>query len=257
VVIVDDDMRVGPGFLQAHLDAHRAGAEVVYGWIATDDDVSGEPLFTRYHQRSIDQALVEYRAGAAPSGARLCTGNVSFRRSGYQAVGGFDLSLVRCEDRDLGIRMEAAGMRFVLADDARSEHRSDHDSLPGWRRRNAVYGRSDVSIARKHPTVAEVSPWAFFDELPAVVRPVLVGAAMVPSVGHVVGSACYAVARRIERRASGPAMTLVGLCYALDYYGGVGQACGGAAAALRSWRNWRAHRGSGTSARASLAQGSS
>lgn len=240
IVIVDDDMRVATDFVQSHWDAHQRGAEVVYGFIAPPDDLDRAPLFARFHQRAIDQWLELYRAGTTPSGGRLCTGNVSMRRGAYVAVGGFDLTLVRCEDRDLGLRLEERGCRFAMVEAARSEHRSDHRDAGAWRRRNVVYGRSDEVIARKHPRRADVSPWSFLDELPYVVRPLLVSAALAPRLLGPVGAAAYRVAELADRRAAvGPAMKLVGLTYGLDYYRGVGLQGGGARAA---WRSLRAHR---------------
>ena len=252
VVMLDDDMRVGPGFIQAHLDAHRGGGDVVYGFIESSDDrtdnvdgsggpgSAGDTLFARFHQRAIDRWLAAYRSGAVPSGSRLCTGNVSVRRAGYEAVGGFDTSLVRCEDRDLGIRLQAAGQKFVLAENARSEHRTDHENIQEWRRRTSIYGQSDQRIAGKHPARPDVSPWAFLDELPAALTPLLVLAAALPRTAAPIGALSYRIATLVDRSGRRTrAVDLAALCYAVDYYRGVGTGTGGFRRVVASYRRWR------------------
>lgn len=240
VVILDDDMMIPPTFLAGHQSAHQAGASVVLGHIRAPR--SGElPLFERFHQRTLDRFVVAYSAGeAAVEGVRLCTGNVSFRRDAYLTVGGFDLSLRRCEDRDLGIRFEEAGYPFAFTEAGWSEHRSDHEDVSTWRRRNALYGELDTAIARKFPGVSKVSPWEFLFHLPKPSLPLLAIAVLCPKVGHAVAGQVYAVAAKADRRRFGEvAMLGASLCYGMEYYSGVGRALanhGGTRAVLRSFR---------------------
>ena len=162
------------------------------------------------------------------------------RRSGYESVGGFDRELVRCEDRDLGIRLENAGLRFALADDARSTHHTDHGDVRTWRRRSAIYGASDQRIGEKHPQRRDVSPWAFLAELAPPVRPLLIAASVSPRAGKLLGGTSYSLARLVDRLGwHRRAVDLAGLCYALDYYGGVGTRSGSGRNAIASFRSWR------------------
>jgi GT2 family glycosyltransferase len=242
VIIVDDDMRLDPGFVAAHLGAHVSGAEVVYGVIEADHS-SKAPLFTRFHDKSIDRWLERYRGGATPQGELLCTGNVSFRRAAYDAIGGFDRSLVRLEDRDLGIRLELAGHRFAFAGNAISTHRSDHADVGVWRKRSRLYGTSDLLIARKYPQRADLSPWSFLGELPKVVHPLLLVAACAPKTARPLGGLTYALAQGVDRVGKGSAaVKLAGLTYGIDYYSGVGQGWGSAKVALAELKRWKAMR---------------
>ncbi len=240
VIVVDDDMRVTPDFVASHLAAHRAGAQVVYGMIATEP-ASDEPLFTRFHNQHIERWLDAGRRGEQPKGELLCTGNVSFRRDEYLAMGGFDQSLVRLEDRDLGIRFEQKGLVFAFALDAVSTHRSDHTDVDVWRARSRVYGTSDLAIAQKYPQRADLSPWAFLSDLPLVVHPLLVSSACLPITSGVMGAISYALARiaeRLGRRSIG--IKLAGLTYGIDYYAGVGRGWGSWRVALAELKRWKA-----------------
>src|SRR5688500_12843196 len=111
ILIVDDDMRLPHALLEEHLRRHRQGHSVVLGHIRAAACLSQMPLFERFHAQQLDRQVAAFRAGVPARGVHLCTGNVSFRRAEYLAVGGFDRSLARSEDRDLGIRLEQAGAR--------------------------------------------------------------------------------------------------------------------------------------------------
>lgn len=226
IVIVDDDMVIPADFLAAHQRGHDAGAEVVLGLIRAPRFGKPLPLFERFHQDSLDRFVSAYRAGdVVVAGTRLCTGNVSFLRRAYLAVGGFDLTLLRCEDRDLGIRFEEAGYRFAFTEDGWSDHRSDHDSVPTWRRRSALYGELDLKISEKHPTRPGVSPWAFLGHLPKVAVPIVVTAAISPPLGRLFAAAGYRLGLWADGRRLAPlAITGASLCYGCDYFSGVGTA---------------------------------
>lgn len=241
VVILDDDMMIPPTFLAGHQRAHSDGASVVLGHIRAPR--TGElPLFERFHQRTLDRFVAAYAKGdAIVEGVRLCTGNVSFRRDAYLAVGGFDMALRRCEDRDIGIRFELAGYPFAFTEEGWSEHRSDHEDVTTWRRRNTLYGELDTVIARKFPTVAHVSPWEFLFHLPKISLPFLATAVLFPSVGHSLAGQVYTVARQAEKRRFGDvAMLGASLCYGMEYYAGVGRELAkaeGRRAVVRSFRH--------------------
>jgi GT2 family glycosyltransferase len=263
VVVIDDDMQTTPTFLAEHLAAHRRGADVVLGRIELDPDADVS-LFERFHVQVMDQVAppvmttdvdgpTQMSASDNPAEGRwLCTGNVSFSRAAYDAIGGFDLSLRRCEDRDLGIRFEAAGYRIVSASRASSQHRSDHVDVSKWRARNELYGRSDSTIAAKHPNRPSVSPWSFLPEVVAPARPFLVLSALVPAAGRVGGSLAYRIALAVDRlrhrKAAAAAVKLATLTYGLDYFAGVGDYFGGPRKSLQSLRSWRSSVASGRAA---------
>jgi glycosyltransferase involved in cell wall biosynthesis len=243
VVILDDDMRIDPGFLRAHTDRHQTGATVVLGNIQTPRE--GElPLFERFHMGTIDKFVAAVGRGEpVVEGARLCTGNVSFRRSAYAHVGGFDTNLRRCEDRDLGIRFELAGENIVFGEAAVSQHKSDHTDVATWRKRNRLYGELDTTIAAKHTSLPKVSPWAFLAELPRMATPVGLLSATFPALGNLGGSIAYRIAAVLDRRAKTQfALRLAGLSYGLDYYAGVGKAFQSPRGSMRMLRSYRSFR---------------
>jgi serine acetyltransferase/GT2 family glycosyltransferase len=231
LVFLDDDMRVAPDFLAAHLAAHvRAdGATVVLGNIAADPALATMPLFERFHARMLDRFKADVVAGrVAPRGVHLCTGNVSLRLADYLAVGGFDRSLRRSEDRDLGIRLERFGCGFTFAAAAVTVHGSDHRDVRAWRRRSEGWGRADVQIARRHPDRPDMHPWRFWSLIAPAARPVIGLTLALPTLGRVLGGLTYLLARLLDGlRLRGPALQLTTLAYAIDYFRGLRAELGG------------------------------
>ncbi len=246
LVFIDDDMRVAPDFLAAHLGHHWSGGphRVVLGSIHPDPALAAMPLFERFHAQQLARFQRETLAGRLqPRGVHLCTGNVSMRLADYLAVGGFDTTLRRSEDRDLGIRLEQQRCAFVLAAGAVTVHGSDHQSVRAWRRRSVAWARADLLIAQRHPTVADVHPWRFWSLIDRRARPLVSLALLLPSVGGLLGSVTYFAARVADGLGqSSAALKLTTLTYAFDYFRGLRLAAG-------SWRAVRtAKRGSGTTA---------
>lgn len=241
IVIVDDDMVVPETFLAAHVAAHEAGADVVMGHIRGPVDRQSLSLFERFHQNSLDRFVAAHRRGELRlDGGRLCTGNVSFPRDLYLAVGGFDQSLGRLEDRELGIRFEEHGAMLVFSEQAWNEHRSDHEDVSTWRRRSRLYGELDVVIARRHATNPGVSPWAFLPQLPKFTWPGAFLSASVPVLGRLGAGVAFAIGVQLDRRGrSSVAVQCASVSYALDYFAGVGDRLGSPVGVVRSLQSWR------------------
>jgi serine acetyltransferase/GT2 family glycosyltransferase len=233
VIFVDDDMRLPPDFIEAHL-AHfqpHFGPMVVLGNIQPDADIAAMPLFERYHARQLarfqDGAI---RGSVRPRGVHLCTGNVSMRLVDFMDVGGFDTSLARSEDRELGIRLEQRGCRFSFGQHAISMHGSDHRDPAVWRGRNELYGRADLIIARKHPGRPGVHPWRFWSLIPSFGRPLALATLLAPRLGQALATTVFGIARVLDALgASRVAVALTGLTYCLDYFRGLRREAG-------SWR---------------------
>jgi serine acetyltransferase/GT2 family glycosyltransferase len=223
IVLVDDDMIVGPEFLAGHLDAHPPGSRrVVLGRLRTEPGVR-MPLFERYHQEMLDRLAERARADAsAVRGVDLYTGNVSLRRDDYLLVGGFDQSLRLSEDAELGLRLEAAGVSFGMSEEASSVHASDHVSVVNWMRRSLAYGAADARIAEKHAEMPAIDPWRFLFMVHRVSRPILLACAALP---RLMGAAAWlvvlvavAAAAVGAERAAVAGMTLA---YGMQYFRGV------------------------------------
>lgn len=224
LVFLDDDMQVTPGFLAAHLAHHNDHARaVVMGRIEPAPSLRAMPLFERYHARQLDRWHQAMQSGSdRPRGTQLCMGNVSMTRADFEQVGGFDPSLVRSEDRELGVRLEASGCTMRYGADAVSVHCSDHDSLEVWLRRAYLYGRYDLKISRKHPHVADADPWRFWSLVNPLSKPVLRIVMFAPWLGRPLSRLAFAAASVLDRaHVRGLAVTLTALVYAMEYFRGL------------------------------------
>jgi serine acetyltransferase/GT2 family glycosyltransferase len=232
LVILDDDMQVGPHFLERHLRAHASGRKVAIGRISADPQLSRMPLFERWHQRLLDRNAERFAAGAPVLGNHFFTGNVSLRREDYLTVGGFDHTLGNSEDVELGLRLERAGVEFTFLAEAESLHGSDHTDVICWRRRAFRYGQFDRQIAGKHPERRHASPWRFAVDLHPALRPFAAIALAAPSIASRISGAALAASTALDRLgADEAALAGTTLAYAMEYFRGLGDAAGGAKAA--------------------------
>ena len=129
-IFLDDDMRVEPGFVAAHLalPRRRARASTAAGWgTSTSGPRSGRP-------RSAATWRPAARTRCAISGPLpwryFPSNNASVRREDLLAVGGFDprYRAYGFEDTDLGLRLERErGVRFGFVTGARSTHLESYD----------------------------------------------------------------------------------------------------------------------------------
>ena len=156
----------------------------------------------------------------------LFTGNVSLPRAAYLAVGGFDLTLRRSEDVELGIRLEKAGLTFEFCDEASTVHSSDHASQARWLETALIYGIYDSRIARKHQERA-VSPWRRLLEANLLAKPFLLLSVVTPHTAGYVVRAAVAVVNRIDR-AGHQRLAVTGLtvAFTMQYFRGVRREAG-------------------------------
>jgi len=251
VVITDDDMLVPPEFLAEHLAAHEAGYTLVLGQISDDASLADKPLFERFHAQQLARFVRRYSERPTEvRGVMVCTGNVSFRRAEYLAVGGFDRALGRSEDRELGVRLQKAGAKLFFAKGARTINRSDHTDLSVWMKRNYLYGLYDARIQKKHPDRIDADPWHFLFLVNPISRGLLLLSAAAPPVGKALSQAVYQLSEQLdERRDLHPALekaAIAGatLTYGLEYFRGVREEAGslrGVVAGLASHtlKRWR------------------
>lgn len=240
IVIVDDDMRLPPSFVEAHLRAHPPGSRRAVLGPYYDDETAGRlPLHQRMGTRSVLRSMRAARDGRRVAGSRLYTGNVSFRRDDYLAVGGFDPAFRISEDAELGVRLERAGVEVVFAEDAATVHASDHTDLGAWVRRSIAYGRADSLMAAKHPDDPDTSPWRFLTHVSKLSRPALLASALAPAAMRplawaAVHASRLADAMRLERIA----LAGITFAYGLLYFRGVREAAGSRGAVLAGLRRY-------------------
>ncbi len=240
LIFVDDDMVVGPGFLAAHLRHHdeRAGL-VVLGWMRGEVEDWG--LMERWHQHHLDKKSEALSSGAPIRGNSLFSGNVSLRREDYLAVGGFDRSLRRGHDAELGLRLEKHGACFRFSKHAWSLHGMDRQPLTWWRARAVLYGRVDLRIAKKHPDLRHASPWRWLRQMNPVARPFIELSLRWPQRAERVGGGLLQLAEALDRvKVRGPALKAVTLAYTVDYFRGAVEEAGSPKAALGLARDYLA-----------------
>lgn len=244
VVLLDDDMQVAPTFVAAHVRYHRAGARrVVLGRMRPDPGVD-MPLYERYHADLLARFVEGVRSAQVRlRGTHLCTGNVSFRREDYLAIGGFDATFGQSEDAELGVRLEKSGCELVFGDDADTLNGSDHTDINRWLARSFRYGIYDLRMARKHRDAAWTSPWRFIDLVSPLSRLFLITFSLIPGLGRVAARLVLAVSFAVDRFGA-KRLALMGttFAYGLLYFSGVRTESGSARAALRELREYRAAR---------------
>jgi glycosyltransferase involved in cell wall biosynthesis len=147
VLFLDDDMIASRGLLTQHVKAHRAQPDsVVIGRFSPDSSVR-RTAWTRYDELAQEKKYASLGRTEEPSGIRLYTGNVSMPRSALDATRGFDSTLPRNEDIDLGFRLQGLGYKFCYQAAAESLHCGYRD-FDGWRSMPLLYGRLDVAMYR-------------------------------------------------------------------------------------------------------------
>lgn len=240
VIITDDDMTLPPDFIEQHVRCHDQGATVVLGQICPAAGLEKMPVFERFHAYQLDRFVTGVREGRIKvRGVHVCTGNLSFRRADYFAVGGFDRSLGRSEDRELGVRLEKAGAKLVFCEEAKVVHGSDHADLNVWLRRAYNYGVFDRRIATKHPELEIADPWRFFFLVNPVSRPLLLLSVTAPKAGEKLSRlAMNAALKADENGAKKAAVFGTTLCYGIEYFRGMRADAGSLTQAVRDLRKY-------------------
>ncbi len=244
-VLVDDDMSIEPSFLAEHAAAHRASVRRVALGPLRGRDTLALPLFERCHLALLEKLEREVKAGrSALRGTNLYTGNVSFPRADYFAVGGFDRDFRLSEDTELGVRLELAGLDFVFAEAAIAWHDSDHTSLQIWMRRSRAYGASDARVAEKHPDLASASPWRFLLLMNPLARPFLVASVVAPTLAVPAARAAMMVSTALAKvGAERLAIAGTTVVYGMLYFAGVRTHAGSLRRAGSQFRRYLARRG--------------
>jgi GT2 family glycosyltransferase len=154
-IVLDDDMRVAPEFVERHRRHHPAGSRLcVLGAVPIELDESSSHA-ARYVKEKFDLHLA--RLGdpehlALPRS--FYTGNASMRSEVLRAVGGFNESfgIYGNEDVELSLRLRAAGVELLYDPEALARQEYGKD-MGGLQRDTLEKGRTTVLLARGHPEV--------------------------------------------------------------------------------------------------------
>ena len=79
--------------------------------------------------------------------AWLASGNLAVRREAFDAIGGFDVSLVACEDVDFCQRLRGAGWRIIGDERLESIHLGDPPTLAALFRAELWRGRNNLRVS--------------------------------------------------------------------------------------------------------------
>jgi GT2 family glycosyltransferase len=154
-VILDDDMRCVPEFVERHRDDHPPSSRrCVLGAVPVELE-EDSPHAARYVKEKFDAHLARL-----PDPAHLAlprsfyTGNASLRTEVIREVGGFDDSfgIYGNEDVELALRLRQAGVELGYDPEALAFQSYDKD-LTGLQLDTLAKGRTTVQLARRHPEV--------------------------------------------------------------------------------------------------------
>ena len=152
-IVLDDDMRVVPEFVERHRAHHPAGSRrCVLGAVPVELDGSSTHA-ARYVKDKFDLHLSRLSDPAHLALPRsFYTGNASLRAEVLREVGGFDESfgIYGNEDVELSLRLRKAGVELGYDPEALAYQEYGKD-LGGLQRDTQAKGRTTVLLARSHP----------------------------------------------------------------------------------------------------------
>lgn len=144
IIVIDDDMKLCPAFIESHLKAldDDDGKTVVFGKVVPTGNCEKRPLYELVLEYKNTVMHNNFEKGLLkPTGIDLITQNVSFYKRFYLAVGGFNPKMRRGQDTFLGIQFEKAGGKFIFCKEAWAVHESNIGSYETWLRRQYDYGK--------------------------------------------------------------------------------------------------------------------
>jgi GT2 family glycosyltransferase len=153
LVFLDDDIEPQPGFVEAHVEAHRRnGGErsVGIGYLPAILQPHGD-LFAVTLRAWWEAMFDAMRSpGHRFKYTDLLSGNFSVPRDLFLSVGGFN-PRYRChEDYEIGYRLIRAGAEFMFVEAASGTH-ADHTRIERACGRKREEGYADVQLAQQHP----------------------------------------------------------------------------------------------------------
>lgn len=220
LLFLDDDILLDPGAVAAHIEEQRRnGGACVLGDLVNAPKHDGLPALAA---RGWPAEALRNRP---PRWSDLYAGNLALPRAVFLSVGGFEESLTKMEDLELGQRLAEAGVPLAFSRAACGVHLYAKTAVDYLRDREDI-GAMTVRLFRDRRSLAEsITPqrgrrsgWM----LPAALRCI----AAVPMPSRLAGSV-----GRIPLRTPGAC----GLFEALGHHAYLR----GAKREARSWREWR------------------
>lgn len=149
LLFIDDDILLAQGAVRAHAEAQARAPALVIGPIETVALRRGLPTRSVEFWKAIRR---RHESGLPPTFLDVFTGNLSVPAQAFRAAGGFDETLRRSEDVELGYRLTRAGLPVVYA--AAAGARQEFTKTTAEVLRDAEgYGRANVTLWESYPAV--------------------------------------------------------------------------------------------------------
>ncbi len=147
LLFMDDDIEALPELVEEHWRSHSQQENlIVIGTTPAPPGETGSAWF-KYDAMTLEKHYKKVRSGEWKAGPRMFyTGNVSLTKADFWRVGGFDTTLRRGEDIELGYRLADIGLNFILNEKACGWHLSEARSMEGWLKIAYTYGLVDARM---------------------------------------------------------------------------------------------------------------
>lgn len=146
LLFLDDDMIASPTLVREHAQLHlQDPGAIVVGHLSLPEG-EREP-WVAWEDAQLGHHFAALRSGVRTPGPRdFYSGNCSVSTALFEQVGGYDTTLPRAEDVEIGYRLAGAGARFYFRAEADSLHLGRH-RFAAWLRNARLYGRCDMMLA--------------------------------------------------------------------------------------------------------------
>lgn len=163
LIFIDDDVEPAPQFVEAHVSAHRIGKGFVgMGYLPVE--LARTDFYSLLVRSWWTSQFQEMRK---PSHrflfSNLFSGNFSLEADLFRKVGGFDPSIPRREDYELGMRLMKAEAKFMFLPNAIGYHHEVAD-VKGSLTRAHQEGRGDILMGFRHPELRSAFILSRFQE---------------------------------------------------------------------------------------------
>lgn len=146
LLYLDDDMIASPRLVGEHARAHLQDPRAVVIGHVTLPTTGREP-WVAWEDAGMIRHFDALKSGKRIPGPRdFYSGNCSVSASLFKEVGGYDTTLKRTEDVEIGYRLQAAGASFYYRGDADSLHLGTR-GFDAWLRNARLYGHCDIVLA--------------------------------------------------------------------------------------------------------------
>lgn len=164
LIFIDDDVEPAPQLVEAHVSAHRIGRGIVgMGYLPVELAHRTDFLSLLVRSWWADQFQEMGKPSHRFLYRNLFSGNFSLDADLFRQVGGFDPSIPRREDYDLGMRLMKTGATFMFLPNAVGYHHEAADAK-GNLTRARQEGRGDILMGFRHTELRPTFSLSRFQE---------------------------------------------------------------------------------------------